>query len=175
MSGGIEHSVPFKGEPVVSTGLDICEVAEEKGIDDVYMIKTNQIVHYTVEEIQGIVNQAEMFDDHYKQKLFDLLLGFETILSNQPGHAQDQKEMLGPPCHDKAVNAVRSKQMGYLKASKRFGAPKGTVERYVKKNTNAEVLVKVRMGRPPTLPNYLEAELVKYCNELDQRFYGEGH
>lgn len=72
----------------------------------------------------------------------------------------------------RAVNAVRSKQMGYLKASKHFGVPKGTLERYVKKDANAEVLVKVHMGRPPALPAYLEAELEKYCKELDQRFYG---
>ncbi|XP_067120893.1 uncharacterized protein [Centruroides vittatus] len=72
----------------------------------------------------------------------------------------------------RAVNAVRSNQMGYLKASKQFGVPKGTLERYVKNDAHAEVLVKVRMGRHPVLPDHLEVELEKYCKEMDQRFYG---
>ncbi|CAH1980463.1 unnamed protein product [Acanthoscelides obtectus] len=72
----------------------------------------------------------------------------------------------------RAVDAVRSKGMGYLKASKHFGVTKGTLERYVKQDAEAEVLVKVCMGRPPVLPDYLEVELGKYCKELDQRFYG---
>lgn len=28
------------------------------------------------------------------------------------------------------------------------------------------------MGKPPVLPDHLEAELEKYCKKLDQRFYG---
>ncbi|CAH1996388.1 unnamed protein product [Acanthoscelides obtectus] len=71
-----------------------------------------------------------------------------------------------------AVDAVRSKEIGYLKESKHFGVPKGTLARYVKKDAKAEVLVKVRMGRAPVLPDYLEVELGKYCKESDQRFYG---
>lgn len=47
----------------------------------------------------------------------------------------------------KAMNAVRSMQMGYLKASNHFGVPKSMLERCVKKDANAEVLVKIHMGR----------------------------
>lgn len=71
-----------------------------------------------------------------------------------------------------AVNAVRRKEMGYLRAAKRFGVPKGTLERYVKKDVRAEDLVQVGMGRRPALPIDLEAELASYCKEMDRRFYG---
>ncbi|KAL3288316.1 hypothetical protein HHI36_002764 [Cryptolaemus montrouzieri] len=71
-----------------------------------------------------------------------------------------------------AVNAVRRKEIGYLRAAKQFGVPKGTLERYVKKDVRAEDLVQVRMGRRPALPIDLEAELESYCKEMDRRFYG---
>ncbi|KAL4704585.1 hypothetical protein ACJJTC_017840 [Scirpophaga incertulas] len=41
-----------------------------------------------------------------------------------------------------AVNAVRRKEMGYLRAANQFGVPKGTLERYVKKDVRAEDLMK---------------------------------
>jgi len=72
----------------------------------------------------------------------------------------------------KAVNAVRSKQMGYLKVSKEFGVPRGTLERYVKKEAEPSELVKTRMGRHPILPENVEADLTNYCKEMDKRFYG---
>lgn len=72
----------------------------------------------------------------------------------------------------KAVNAVRSKQMGYLKASKEFGVPRGTLERYVKKETESSELVKTRMTRHPILPENVEADLTNYCKKMDKRFYG---
>nr|XP_049698141.1 jerky protein homolog-like [Helicoverpa armigera] len=71
-----------------------------------------------------------------------------------------------------AVNAVRRNEMGYLRAAKQFSVPKGTLERYVKKDVHAEDLVQVRMGRRPALPIDLEAELESYCKEMDRRFYG---
>lgn len=73
----------------------------------------------------------------------------------------------------RAVKAVRNREMGYKKAAKYFEVPKGTLERYVKDSEKtAESLVNVRMGRKPTLPQHLEDLLVKYCVEMDSRFYG---
>lgn len=69
------------------------------------------------------------------------------------------------------MNAVRRNEMS-LRAAKRFGVLKGTLERYVKKDVRAEDLVQVRMGRRSALPNDLEAELERYCKEIDRRFYG---
>ena len=72
----------------------------------------------------------------------------------------------------RAVKAVRNKEMGYLKASKVFGVPNGTVERYVKSDKNPEELVKVSIDRKPILSEQLENELVQYALAMEQRFYG---
>ncbi|CAA9997367.1 unnamed protein product, partial [Nesidiocoris tenuis] len=44
-----------------------------------------------------------------------------------------------------AVEAVREKKMGYLKASKVYCVPKGTLERYVKDGRPAEELLEVKL------------------------------
>lgn len=49
----------------------------------------------------------------------------------------------------KAVNAVRTKDIGYLKASNKFGVPKGAVERYVKSDENPEELVGLLIAVKP--------------------------
>lgn len=73
----------------------------------------------------------------------------------------------------RAVKAVRNREMGYKNAAKYLEVPKGTLERYVKNfEKTTESLVNVRMGRKPTLPQHLEDLLVKYCVEMDSRFYG---
>jgi hypothetical protein len=73
----------------------------------------------------------------------------------------------------KAVKAVRTGEMGYKRASKYFEVPKGTLERYVKTHEKTpETLVEVRLGRKPVLSNDIEELLVKYCVEMDARFYG---
>nr|CAH7767142.1 unnamed protein product [Callosobruchus chinensis] len=72
----------------------------------------------------------------------------------------------------KAVKAVRNKEMGYLKASKFFNVPKGTVERYSKSDKSPEELVKLSIGRKPVFSKELENDLVKYALAMEQRFYG---
>jgi len=73
----------------------------------------------------------------------------------------------------RAVRVVRSGEMGYLKASKYFSVPRGTLERYVKDTYGSpEELVNVRLGRRTVLPSDLEDKLVEYCITLDQRYYG---
>ncbi|KAL3288284.1 hypothetical protein HHI36_002732 [Cryptolaemus montrouzieri] len=42
-----------------------------------------------------------------------------------------------------AVNAVRRKEIGYLRAAKQFGVPKGTLERYVKRMSAQKILSSV--------------------------------
>ncbi|KAG5866049.1 hypothetical protein JTB14_006422 [Gonioctena quinquepunctata] len=70
------------------------------------------------------------------------------------------------------INAVRSKEMGYLKASKLFAVPKTTLEDYVKQTTKTpDQLVAVSIGRKPILPPELGEDLVAYCLEMDRRFY----
>lgn len=73
----------------------------------------------------------------------------------------------------RAVQAVRSGEMGYKRASKYFSVPKGTPERYVKdKDNTPESLVEVNLGRKPVLTKEIEDLLVKYSLDMDTRFYG---
>ncbi|KAG5894240.1 hypothetical protein JTB14_007867 [Gonioctena quinquepunctata] len=73
-----------------------------------------------------------------------------------------------------AINADRSDEMGYLKASKLFAVPKTTSEDYVKQtNKSPEQLVAVSIGRKPLLPPELE-DSIAFCLEMDRRFYGLG-
>ncbi|XP_072380494.1 uncharacterized protein [Diabrotica undecimpunctata] len=71
-----------------------------------------------------------------------------------------------------AVNTVRNRGMGYLKASKVFGVPKDTLERYVKSDKTPEELVGISIGRGPILPLELENELVEYALTMEQRYFG---
>ncbi|KAJ4430627.1 hypothetical protein ANN_19216 [Periplaneta americana] len=72
-----------------------------------------------------------------------------------------------------AILSVRSGQMGYLRAAKTYGVPKGTLEKHVKnRDKTAEEILKMRSGRKPVLPPELENMLVKYCLQMDERFFG---
>jgi hypothetical protein len=43
----------------------------------------------------------------------------------------------------------------------------------VNDNTKSlEELVEVYLGRRPILPDHVESELLKYCIEMDARYYG---
>ncbi|KAL3277640.1 hypothetical protein HHI36_012980 [Cryptolaemus montrouzieri] len=55
-----------------------------------------------------------------------------------------------------AVNAVRRKEIGYLRAAKQFGVPKGTLERYVK-----------RMSAQKILSSIYEATKAYYSQEIE--------
>jgi hypothetical protein len=78
-----------------------------------------------------------------------------------------------PVMMSRAVTAVRTGEMGYKRASKYFGVPKGTLERYVKDSEKSpETLIAVSLGRKPVLSKDIEELLVKYCMEMDSRFYG---
>jgi hypothetical protein len=63
--------------------------------------------------------------------------------------------------------------MGYLRASKYFSVPTGTLEKYVKDTSHSpDELVDVHLGRRTVLPSELENKLVvQYCITMDQRYY----
>lgn len=75
-----------------------------------------------------------------------------------------------------AVNAVLNKEMGYLKAAKCFGVPQTTLEDYVRKCKNSDLdinkIVHQAIGRRPVLTQEIEDELARYCQVMDERFYG---
>jgi len=62
-----------------------------------------------------------------------------------------------------AVRVVRSGDTGYLRASKYFSAPKGTLERYLKDTSRSpEELVNAHLGRRTLLPSELENKHLEY-------------
>lgn len=87
-------------------------------------------------------------------------------------HKWDVRQM------EAAVSAVKSGEMGYLKASKIFKVPQTTLERYVKKvRTDADKgieqsISEVKLGRPSYLPPELETQLLKYCVTMESKFFG---
>lgn len=71
-----------------------------------------------------------------------------------------------------AVNAVKSKEMGYLKASKFYRVPRSTVVDYVKSGKAVDILTVTKLGQEPALSDELENLLVTYCLDMEKRFYG---
>jgi hypothetical protein len=64
----------------------------------------------------------------------------------------------------RAVRVVRSGDTGYLRASKYFFVPRGTLERYVKNTSRSpEELVNVHLERRTVLLSELENKLSEYC------------
>jgi len=73
----------------------------------------------------------------------------------------------------RAVRVVRSGDTGYLRASKYFSVPRGTLETYVKDiSRSPDELVNVHLGRKTVLPSEFENKLLEYCIIMDQRCYG---
>lgn len=73
----------------------------------------------------------------------------------------------------KAIEAVREKKMGYLKASKEFRVPRATLFRLANSTeTNASTAASTILGRKPVFPKELEDELQKYLVEMEAMFYG---
>jgi hypothetical protein len=70
-----------------------------------------------------------------------------------------------------AVQAVKDKEMGFLKAVKTFNVPMSTLLDYVK-SANSEERLSSSIGRKCALGNELQIELAKYCQIMDERFFG---
>lgn len=73
----------------------------------------------------------------------------------------------------KAVNSVKNKEMGLLKASKIYNVPRSTLKDYVKKDSSdLENVINVPLGRKPVLAPDIEGQLVNYCLIMEKSFYG---
>ena len=73
----------------------------------------------------------------------------------------------------RAVQAVREKSMGTLKAAKTFGVPRTTVQRLAKMDhLSVEQAVQIKLGRGTVLNSELEETLVRYILEMEAKFYG---
>lgn len=70
----------------------------------------------------------------------------------------------------KAVECVKEKKWGYLRASKHFDVPRTTLFRLCQKKD--AISVKPRLGRKTILPDYLEKALVEYCLVMEKKLFG---
>jgi hypothetical protein len=75
-----------------------------------------------------------------------------------------------------AVNAVRKKDMELKKAAIPFSFPRSTLKDYVKKGEHdVEKRVLGNLGRKPVLPPELQNEFVKFCLNMEKKFFGLFH
>ncbi|KAJ8878322.1 hypothetical protein PR048_018899 [Dryococelus australis] len=82
-------------------------------------------------------------------------------------------KMWDPEKMRNAIVVGRAGEMGYLRAAKTYGVPKGTLEKYVKnKGKTPEQLLGMTSGRKPVLPPELEKLLDRYCTEMKERYFG---
>ena len=71
-----------------------------------------------------------------------------------------------------SIDAIKNKEIGFLKASKTFGVPKTTLRRHLKGDNKYALNGKKHVGRQVDLPEDIEAELVRHAIDLEARFYG---
>ncbi|CAH0721624.1 unnamed protein product, partial [Brenthis ino] len=84
-----------------------------------------------------------------------------------------KRKLWDPQAMKKAIEAVRTKEMGYKKAVKLFNVPRATLKDYVKKSDKSvDDIVSGKMERKPILPVELEEELVNYCLQMEKNYYG---
>lgn len=84
-----------------------------------------------------------------------------------------KRKLWDPEAMKRAVEAVRTKEMGYKKAVQLFNVPRATLKDYVKNSEKSvEDVVYSKMGRKPVLPVELEEELANYCMQMDKNYYG---
>lgn len=73
----------------------------------------------------------------------------------------------------KAIEDVRNKKMGSLKASKLYKVPRTTLRRLAAKvDVSTEEATCAKLGRKPTLPQELEKQLVQYVLTMEAKLFG---
>lgn len=72
-----------------------------------------------------------------------------------------------------AIEAIRKKEMGWLKASKTYKVPQATLRRLADEKYGSPKEASVtKHGRPTVFNADLESELVRYCLSMEATFYG---
>ncbi|KAJ8897674.1 hypothetical protein PR048_003024 [Dryococelus australis] len=74
---------------------------------------------------------------------------------------------------DNSTNLTRKgAKLDTCELQRHYGVPKGTLEKYIKnKGTASKQLLEMTSGRKPVRPPELENLLVRYCMELDERYF----
>lgn len=71
-----------------------------------------------------------------------------------------------------AIEDVRNKKMGYLKAAKIYSVPRTTLFNLVASNQTPQEAVLRKLGRKPILSSELEEHLVQYLLVMESKFFG---
>ena len=71
-----------------------------------------------------------------------------------------------------AIDAIKNKEMRFLKASKTFGVQKTTFHRHLKGDNKYALNGKQHVDRQVDLPEDIEVQLVEYAKNLEASFYG---
>lgn len=71
------------------------------------------------------------------------------------------------------IAAVKMKEMGFLKAARTFEMPRTTLFRLVNaRDLSPTTVAKTKLGRKTVLPAEIEELLVRYCLEMESRYFG---
>lgn len=102
-----------------------------------------------------------------------LVIGGFFILAMSSTKKYKKRKKWSPEDMAAAVQAVRDKKMGYLKAAKTYNVPRTTVFRLAnqKELTMPEILSK-KIGRKPVFDKAFEDMLVKYALTMEDKLYG---
>lgn len=88
--GGIQYELTCNGDVVNSEGTDVFEIIVEEKPVERQMKKTT----YSKEEIIVIVDKAEILDEEDKEKLYNLLVEYKDVFSDQPGLIKDYEHKI---------------------------------------------------------------------------------
>lgn len=90
-----------------------------------------------------------------------------------PPHNYKTRKQYSEDAMKAALNVVREKKMGYLKASQTYNVPKTTLFRLSnEKGTAIDTLIRKKMGRKPVFDEISENELVDYALKMQSTLYG---
>ena len=84
-----------------------------------------------------------------------------------------QRKKWDPERMNKAIEAIRNKEMGSYKASRVFNVPQTTLLRCVKdRQKSSSVTIKTKLGRKQVLPCEAENDLTEHCLVMERKFWG---
>lgn len=94
---------------------------------------------------------------------------FSPCFSNMP---KKTRQKWDKDAMQAALEAVKSKKLGFKKAAMIYKVPRTILFRLSKLDCSASDAVMKKLGRPPTLPPHLEDQLVSYLLEMEKRYFG---
>ena len=76
-----------------------------------------------------------------------------------------------PKRMEEAIICVRTNKLGYTRAANMFKVPRTTLRRLPASDLPPKDCVNMRLGRKPVISPEMEAQLVDYLLEMENRFY----